>query len=395
MEFLDLIGTILDYTQKGEEFSDEIKTIKATLHSLQLTIQEVGQDHLPLHLSDMLQENLSDAEGLLSKTSQKTNWWKNIKNMLPGSDLHKLKDKNVQLQQCINLLNLHLNANKIRFNGKRKALSEPYLLEHDEDIKEDVARALKKIKTMNIESRYSDDASTTTTKNYKSSNSGDFQHSKTVIHDGTTKEDLELMATLVDTHRVDVNAPTQKENENFEEEKVSSAFELRFIYDDKIGARIRNHPEFKPIVRVPWNDKDEVDYVIKRVDCVYLPGDNPAKISREHCKIAAKRAPVQQKPAQDLQGPTLIDNDESHTSYSDLVSYELIDLSTNGTFYIKKNDHNVNEFNLAGMTIKGEFVAMAKGQKIPLEEGDIVCLIIKRSTLQELIFGFQFIAGDV
>ena len=44
MEFLDIIGTVLDYTQKGEEFSDEIKTIKATLSSLQLTVKEVGHE---------------------------------------------------------------------------------------------------------------------------------------------------------------------------------------------------------------------------------------------------------------------------------------------------------------------------------------------------------------
>jgi len=43
MDFLDIIGTIIEFSKKEEEFSDEIKTIRATLASLQLIMRQVDQ----------------------------------------------------------------------------------------------------------------------------------------------------------------------------------------------------------------------------------------------------------------------------------------------------------------------------------------------------------------
>jgi len=43
MDFLDIITTIIEFSQKEEEFSDEIKTIRATLESLQLIMRQIDQ----------------------------------------------------------------------------------------------------------------------------------------------------------------------------------------------------------------------------------------------------------------------------------------------------------------------------------------------------------------
>jgi len=43
MDFLGIIGTVIEFSQKGEEFSDEIKSIKTTCESLQMTIKQLDQ----------------------------------------------------------------------------------------------------------------------------------------------------------------------------------------------------------------------------------------------------------------------------------------------------------------------------------------------------------------
>ena len=44
MDFLDLIGTVIDFSQKGQEISEEIKTINTTLQSLEITIKDLDED---------------------------------------------------------------------------------------------------------------------------------------------------------------------------------------------------------------------------------------------------------------------------------------------------------------------------------------------------------------
>jgi len=43
MDFLGIIGTIIEFSQKEDEYSDEIKAIRATLASLQLIMKQVDQ----------------------------------------------------------------------------------------------------------------------------------------------------------------------------------------------------------------------------------------------------------------------------------------------------------------------------------------------------------------
>jgi hypothetical protein len=41
-----------------------------------------------------MKELLGEASDLMQKVSKQSNWWRNIKNMLPGSELSQIKDIN-------------------------------------------------------------------------------------------------------------------------------------------------------------------------------------------------------------------------------------------------------------------------------------------------------------
>ncbi len=44
MNYLEIISTIIDFSQKPEEVSEEVKTVKATLESLRLIMQQIDQE---------------------------------------------------------------------------------------------------------------------------------------------------------------------------------------------------------------------------------------------------------------------------------------------------------------------------------------------------------------
>jgi len=43
MDFLDLIGTVIEFSQKGEELSDEIKSINTTFLTLKCTLENLDK----------------------------------------------------------------------------------------------------------------------------------------------------------------------------------------------------------------------------------------------------------------------------------------------------------------------------------------------------------------
>jgi len=43
MDFLDIIGKVIEFSEKGEEFSDEYSSFKATMMSLRITVKEIGE----------------------------------------------------------------------------------------------------------------------------------------------------------------------------------------------------------------------------------------------------------------------------------------------------------------------------------------------------------------
>ena len=336
--------------------------------------------------------------------------------MLPGSDLYKVKDKNTQLQQCINLLNLHLNTNKIK-NGKRRATFESMdcgdneFVDMRETHKKRFNTNLEKAHTLNdsiIDGRNvnslnrikstdmkSDVASTSKINSNQSimlnSNRSETNSTNNVPNKEANKAiPLSEMATLVHNN-FDSQEVTQKEGDCYEEKKSKSiAFELSFMSNNKIGQYLTQCKDFIPLLQVSWNDHGEAEYIIKRIDYWYLPNDNPQKISREHCKIRAIKPLIQQIYKEEVvTGPTMDctkqDVEDNSVSSGQVVKYELFDLSTNGTFYKKKCDV-LNETE----SLTGKFKQIPKHQSILIEDGDIICLIVKRPELQELTFGFEF-----
>ena len=329
--------------------------------------------------------------------------------MLPGSELYKIKEKNTQLQQCINLLNLHLNATKIKY-GKRRATSEP--MDCGEGYFNDIRGTSKKRIKTNLERGYTMDdliidddknlnfydnkslksVDTTCTADFLSIskiNLKNNNNNSNISNEVKKTTPLSELPTLI--HNIfDSQEITQKDVEYYEEDKIKYvAFELNFISSHNIGSYLAQCKNFKPLIQVPWNDNGETEYVIKRIDFWYLPHDNPQKISREHCKIRAIRPITQQIYKEEVMtGPTLdcTDQDiEDSSISSQVIKYELYDLSTNGTYYKKKSDV-ANETEI----VKVKFKQIPKHQSISIEDGDIVCLIVKRPGLQELTFGFEF-----
>lgn len=41
MEFLDIVEKVIEYANKGEEVSDEIKSINVTVHTIKESIQKI------------------------------------------------------------------------------------------------------------------------------------------------------------------------------------------------------------------------------------------------------------------------------------------------------------------------------------------------------------------
>jgi len=108
MEVLDIINIVVDLTNKGSEFSEEIQELQMTVVSLEQSMKLI-ESHSDTVLSqaqtDTLKGLLNEASALMQNTSKKMNWWQNIKNMLPRSDLEKVKDINSKIQRMVHLIN--------------------------------------------------------------------------------------------------------------------------------------------------------------------------------------------------------------------------------------------------------------------------------------------------
>jgi hypothetical protein len=64
-----------------------------------------------------MQEQLHEAREVLQKVSKQSNWWRNVKNMLPGSELSQIKDINTKIERSIQLINLTVTTHGMK---KRK-----------------------------------------------------------------------------------------------------------------------------------------------------------------------------------------------------------------------------------------------------------------------------------
>lgn len=389
MDILDFIGKVIEFSEKGEEYSDEIKAIKATLESLHLTVQQIKPNRLPDHIENMLNESLQESQNLLKKASpSSTSWLTNFKMMLPGSSLQKIREKNQQLLHIINLINLHLNSIK---NGKRSSditgaseLEEP--------------SRLKRLQTLPIGIHRDNSYSSTT------------DILNTAIFGATLEDDEPRPAIQGATQPDDVDIVEQMEPE----EPV--AFRLRVLYDLRLGSTLRKCKDFVPLIEKKW-ENDASKYTFQRVEHAYLPMGDLQRVSRDHAVInavkKAQRATVNKininiaatVPDDDkLYGATIEDkifgatlNDDGEVAVTEDTDnaedeedeFVLEDISLNGTYYLK--GANLLNFPNKGLKITGDFKLLKKNEKICLAHGDIIGLVMQKPQCNELIFGFQFL----
>lgn len=381
MDFLDIIGKVIEFSEKGEEFSDEYSSFKATMMSLRITVKEIGEKSLPEHIIPMLTSSLKESQELLDKNSSvSSSWLSNFKNMLPGNALQKIKEKNQQLVHIINLLNLHLNTMK-----SKRSLDKLGTKTYEES---EEPRVLKKMHT------YSE---------LDSREPLNLQR-KSVSASEAKLDDIVYGATVPEESDDVLQGATQVDDAIIEEEDF--AFKLRVLYDERLGSEIKDHKEFIPFIERRW-DGNKVEYVFKRVDYVYLPAADIQKVSREHTTITAirKSAPTKKMAIEDVNvaatvpdddkffGATIADEGEENgavlTEDSNKTKYILKDLSLNGTYYIKGTE--LLNFPTSGISFKADFKKLDKNEETEIEHGDVFALIVKKPACKELVFGFQLL----
>lgn len=111
MEIFDIIQTLVDLSNKGSEYNEEIGELNLKVSTLQATLLklEKGRALDPIqikHLKDLLNDGIS----LMQNVSKHTNLWRNIRNMFPGSELSQIKEINAKIEKAIQLVNLSINT---------------------------------------------------------------------------------------------------------------------------------------------------------------------------------------------------------------------------------------------------------------------------------------------
>ena len=61
-----------------------------------------------------MREQLQEASQVLQKVSKQSNWWRNVKNMFPGSELSQIKDINTKIERSIQLINLTVTTHGMK-----------------------------------------------------------------------------------------------------------------------------------------------------------------------------------------------------------------------------------------------------------------------------------------
>jgi hypothetical protein len=102
MEILDIISTVIDLTNKGSEYNEEMGQLNLTVVTLQKLLFNLEKiNALDEYQMKTMREQLQEAREVLQKVSKQSNWWRNVKNMLPGSELNQIKDINTKIERSI------------------------------------------------------------------------------------------------------------------------------------------------------------------------------------------------------------------------------------------------------------------------------------------------------
>ena len=118
MEILDIVSTVIDLSQKGSEYNEEFAQLNLTVVTLKKLLTKFEKSRVLDSLQmKTLKELLQEAGQIMQKVSKQSNWWRNVKNMFPGSELSQIKDINQKIERSIQLINLTVSAHGMK---KRK-----------------------------------------------------------------------------------------------------------------------------------------------------------------------------------------------------------------------------------------------------------------------------------
>jgi len=125
MEILDIISTVIDLSNKGSEYNEEIAQLNLTVVTLKkalLSLEKAGAlDELQMQT---MKELLQEASTLLQNVSKQSNWWRNVKNMFPGSELKQIKDINSKIERAVQLVNLTVTAHSMKKRTYKQLVEE-------------------------------------------------------------------------------------------------------------------------------------------------------------------------------------------------------------------------------------------------------------------------------
>eukprot|EP01016_Furgasonia_blochmanni_P043891 TRINITY_DN6032_c0_g1_i4.p1 TRINITY_DN6032_c0_g1~~TRINITY_DN6032_c0_g1_i4.p1 ORF type:complete len:348 (-),score=59.92 TRINITY_DN6032_c0_g1_i4:407-1450(-) len=331
-----------------------------------------------------------------------------LKYMIPGSDLHKIKEKNGQLLQTAGLLSLHLNASSATRSIAQANLAQSVSLTHS------TSSGLP-----TLEKRWSTDGPSTgehgpNLKRVKTNGSGEINF--------TMQSDVFTSATLCNDNML--FGDTQKDG-GAPDDDGPLAFTLKLILSEDCRAHLmKNRGLYCEDSKEIFFQGNEASFSIGRESMVFLPQNHLVQLSRLHCTInahreiqhepgngkleAIKEAPEDEEKKED--GHKLDGNGKSSAEKGEeeeffataaesvddplfarpepkkvvskiTLSYTIKDTSSNGTYLLKRNQ-------AGGVQL---IKKMVKEEVQELKHGMVIGVVMRKPDLKEVVCGYEFV----
>jgi len=389
LPILDIISTCYELSKKGEEYSQEVKDLRIALECLKTALETFeSPDELPENFKNDLNESVTEATEMLQSSKAKPSFWSNIRSMLPGSDLEKLRDISQDLKNKSSNLGLLIGAS----NTKKKRKMET-----------DLDRASKRIKREEMATK------------------------KEYTYDATVAADLDPdnMETLVDDGGEILHGLDQ------------TAFSLKPIGETPIMEKLEE-TDFEDKFAT-WEEPHVI--IERRQFAGHLINKLIGYISKQHCHIEGKRSvqkeeEEEEKDEENFPKPASMGNklkvpdgksskpktpEGKGKKAEDKGSAEKKEKNgdeANGEDKKDPNDSDdsgfvtpgeddeeekpepkqkiIEEFSITDSSANGTYLngkRLKKGIATVLESGDIIGIIMKKPANKELVFGFKFLDG--
>lgn len=332
--------------------------------------------------------------------------WRNISNYLPGSCNHVIRKKNLQITQILNLVSILLDvrAHKERnlqqqagvsiMPESMESMSNAYDLRDEADNHEQwIHRKVKKesntcsqtiiIENAKIEKRFD-------------------SVSKLIIP-------IKMTSYRFKNYFSQSLEPKKQSLSNDrlrDQQKKRAAFKLKVIYHSEFFSTLSS--ENKALTKVIYWEDNSAEYKIERKDFLFLPESLSMRISREHATIRCSQNVEEglifkqnDRESNSEGGNLAVDVCQSNSaSFSERksgsreadIKYILQNQSSNGTYILKRHCYGV--LSSHAEIIKGEFKILGIGDKIELQQQDIIAIRINNIT-KEVAFGFQFLCENL